>query len=207
MTKFSQLTQPVVKFSPVQLTPVDDYLATLHNPRWNDSEQGSILLDGIYSGVATTFLAHPNDPEVHGQEVWTKANSGGYGPIQPYAPPPPPTKDQLNEYTANVAGSHLGTSRNYSNPAGSISCAVGLEQGSLNQAHLWATTAEENDVYQWTDDNFQTFTLTPEQATQLWSDTTKYQRDVNAVQSQTTNGVASGAITSYAQIDSAPWPT
>lgn len=207
-SKFARLYQPMVALAPTPYTPLDDYLASLHNPVWADSGQTSIRLEGVYSGQPTTFLALENDPEPHGQEVYANAIDGAYGPIGAYAPPPPPTKDELNAYASHKAATLLGTSRNYTNPAGSgqISCAVGLEQGNLNQLHLWGV-GNSIETTQWTDDTYATFTLTGEQAVQFWNDTTAYQQSVNATLSQVTGGIASGSITSYAQIDAANWPT
>jgi hypothetical protein len=85
---------------------VGEFLRTLTNPRYADqSQQGSIVLDGIYNGQILPFYASPTDAMEYGRNIYRRAIDGDFGPIGDYEPVtlpvalPDPTVPQLDLFS------------------------------------------------------------------------------------------------------------
>ncbi len=61
------------------------------NPVWGDAAQTFILCTATFEEFSDPlpFRVEANDPEGHGQELWSAVVAGSHGPIGAYVAPPP----------------------------------------------------------------------------------------------------------------------
>ncbi|MBJ3816652.1 tail fiber assembly protein [Shimwellia pseudoproteus] len=75
------------------------------NPYWTDSSYTRITLEVMFAWGADRneyipFTASPDDPELHGRQIFADAKAGKYGEV---APPPVPTAGQVeNEISRRI---------------------------------------------------------------------------------------------------------
>ena len=69
------------------------------NPVWANAEHTMIDLTIKWDGIneELPFTASPTDVEEHGRAIFAAAQSGEYGEVAEYLPPPAPTPEQLAE--------------------------------------------------------------------------------------------------------------
>jgi hypothetical protein len=66
-------------------------IASAMYPRWADERRTAIHCMVVFpnhpllSGAPVPFLAHPGDPEQHGQQLYRDLKAGRYGDVAPYA--------------------------------------------------------------------------------------------------------------------------
>jgi hypothetical protein len=82
---------------------VDELMASLRNPRHASVDGPGIEFDGVFQNKNVTFVAHPNDIEEHGRQIYERAQRGDFGKIGNWAP----TLDSLKFSTISVAGSTI----------------------------------------------------------------------------------------------------
>ena len=79
-------------------------IVSAHSPRF--SEHNGITLFVTFSGIGEVpFHAHPDDPESHGRELYTRALDGEFGAVEPYNPPVTPLGDI---YAAKMEAINIG---------------------------------------------------------------------------------------------------
>lgn len=63
-------------------------IVSAHSPKWSNQDQSSITLRAIFAelGKEVPFTASPNDPELHGREIYQRAISGEFGKVGEYQP-------------------------------------------------------------------------------------------------------------------------
>lgn len=68
-------------------------ITTVINPVWGDAAHTSIICQVTTkeAGGPHPFNAMANDPEPHGQQLWTDLYDGKYGLIGAYVAPPAPS--------------------------------------------------------------------------------------------------------------------
>jgi hypothetical protein len=88
------------------LKSIEDTVDSLRDPRWNSPEQNPdltpIALDCVQNGQPGVFVAHPNDPEPHGAQVWSDCIAGKYGTIGPYVAPVETIHQAMGSQNFNV---------------------------------------------------------------------------------------------------------
>lgn len=70
------------------------------DPKWTSKEKIEIDLMVNFSNQSEEFVpftASRNDPEPHGQEIYSRAIAGDFGPIADWTPPPPIEGDEAME--------------------------------------------------------------------------------------------------------------
>lgn len=118
-----------------------------------------------------------------------------------------PTNAQLNSYANAKVVSLLSGEKTYPiSGVGSIVCAELPAAADLLSINAWGL-ANPSATQQWTDDAYNVFTLTGAQAVTLSNTALAYGQSVYAVLATAAIQIASGAITTEAQIDALTWPT
>lgn len=89
-----------------------------NSPVWANADQTAINLSVKFDDIAQEipFTASETDTTSHGQELFTAAANGDFGPVGAYVPPGPPSQAQINAQIVRDVQDRLDTfarTRNY----------------------------------------------------------------------------------------------
>lgn len=79
-------------------------IKTAHSPKWANPEHSAILLNVDFKGIGNLpFLAAPDDPEMHGKELFSLATAGQFGPVGEYVDTVEPTLSDAQTRSGKIA--------------------------------------------------------------------------------------------------------